>query len=63
MLEKGKENGEKKDGDVKQAKATGEHDPLRNTRRARPTTTYNRYSLLTERDDSDDEDSDVSNTS
>ena len=60
MLERGKESGEKRDRETKQANATGEHDPLRNTQRARPTTTYNRYSLLIDTDDSDNDDSDIS---
>ena len=46
-----------------ETKTTGEHDPLLNTRRARPTTTYNRYEILIGHgDDDDDQDSDESDT-
>ena len=57
------ERKERKDTEEKEiTKTTGEHDPLRNTRRARLTTIYNSFSILTNDDDSDDDDSDVSDT-
>ena len=60
-LERG-EKIERKDIEEKEnTETTDEHDPLRNTRRARPTTIYNRFPMLTNDDDSDD-DSDDSDT-
>ena len=59
MLEKGGGGAselEKKD-EKEQTKTAGEHDPLKNTRTARPTITYNRYALLDDGDVSECEDS------
>ena len=61
MLEKGKASKTKKTDEAEKTKTAGEHDPLLNTKRAESTTIHNRYSLLTEGDDSDSEDSDISN--
>ena len=61
MLERGGTDEQIKEHNGRETKTTGEHDPLLNTRRARPTTTYNRYEILTNYDD-DDHDSEESDT-
>ena len=63
MLEKGEASETRKTNKTERTETTNEHDPLRNTRRAEPTATYNRYSLLATGDDNGNEDSDSSNAS
>ena len=56
LLERGETSEASETYKAEQTKTTGEHDPLSNTRRARPTTTHNRYTILTNDDGSDDDD-------
>ena len=54
----GRETNENDENQKQVRTSTGEWDPLKNTRRARPTTIHNRYSVLTIDCDDDDNDGD-----